>query len=645
MQRYSRRLPLAVLGVGALLLARGLAAAPPSPGEISNPEITAEEVRAHVRYLASDELQGRGSGTPGNDEAADYIAGRFRAAGLAPAGESGTFFQQFPVIAGVKLGEGNRLTLRIGKTSETLQPALSGPRPSEPANPQAAPPAGGPGAPPPPVPGEQPLTEGSYMPLSYSKNGTVFAPVVFAGYGISKPDLEYDDYKGLDVRGKIVVVLRHTPDADDAGKFGPYALLTYKTMTAREKGAAGIILVTGPLNEKQENLGVFSIDSASADCGIPAVFLRHEYVDRMLASTGKTLRDLQIMIAHGKTQSAPLPGVRAGISVNVVKQVAQTRNVLGLLEGSDPKLKDEIVVVGAHYDHLGMGGSHSLSGSNKAEIHHGADDNASGTAGVLELAQWFGAHREKLGRSLLFMSFSGEEMGLLGSAYWTKKPTIPLERVAAMINLDMIGRMKNDTVSILGAGSSPAWQSLVEEASKGRGIQVKSGGGSGFGGSDQQSFYAKQVPVLFFFTGVHPDYHKPSDTWDKINAEGEAKLLGLVADTAERISRLPTRPAYTKAQDQEPSSGPSFRVYLGTIPDYAEEVEGVALQGVREGSPAEKGGLRAGDVIVEFNGKKIRNVQEYTAVLADVKPNEPVKIVVLRKGQRTPLTVTPAARR
>ncbi|HTE20262.1 MAG TPA: M28 family peptidase, partial [Armatimonadota bacterium] len=559
---------------------------------------------------ASDELEGRGSGTSGNDRAADYIAGRFKAVGLKPAGENGSYFQRFTVFTGVKLGDDNSLALRGGDAPGTLQ------------------------------------VRDDFMPLSYSKNGSVEAPLVFAGYGISKPELGYDDYANLDVRGKIAVVLRHTPDGDINGKLGPYAPLSYKTRTARDKGAAGLLLVSGPMSDQPENLGVFSLDSASADSGIQVAFVKRAAIDKLLASVNTTLRDLQVVMAHGQPKSFAIPGATATLRVDVRRQTAPTRNVLGMLEGSDPKLKHEVVVIGAHYDHLGMGGAHSLDASSQPAIHHGADDNASGTAGVLELAQYFAANRGKIGRSLLFMGFSGEEIGLIGSGHWTKKPTIPLQRVVAMLNLDMVGRMKaNDTFYIIGSDTSPVWKGLVDEVNKPLRLQPKLGGDNAFGGSDQQSFIEKNIPVLFFFTGTHPDYHRPSDTWEKLNGPGTAKLVQFVADTTQRLSRLKQRPLFTKSTSQTPAANPGFRVYLGTIPDYGAEVEGVALQGVREGSPADKGGLRAEDVLVEFDGKSIRNVQEYTSVLAEVKPDVPVKVVILRKGERVTLTITPAARR
>jgi hypothetical protein len=613
--------PLLLGGVTAALLCSALYAAAPRPEEVSDPEIRASELVTHVKYLASDELAGRGSGTEGNDRAGDYLAERFRSFGLKPAGAGSSYFQTLPVFTGVRLGEGNKITVR-GKKEAALKV------------------------------GED------FIPLGFTKNGSVFAPVVFAGYGINKPDLGYDDYHGLDVRGKVVVVLRHTPDMDDNGKFGPYAALTYKVMTAREKGAAGVLLVTGPLGDNPvffdktaagaTGTGSGSITvplgSASTDAGIPAAVVHPKFIDALVSPTGKTLRDLQIMIAHGKTQSFLIPGARIGMKLDVVRETKPTRNVIGLIEGSDPKLKDEVIVIGAHYDHLGMGDEHSLAESREPAIHHGADDNASGTAGVLELAQYLAAHREKLGRSVLCMGFSGEELGLLGSNYWTKHPTIPLAKVVGMINLDMIGRMKNDTCDVIGAPSSPVWPGLLDEANRSIGLKLRTGGGTPLGGSDQQSFVAKDIPVLFFFTGVHPDYHRPSDTWDKINGEGAAKICQVVADVTERLSRQPARPLYVKSKDTEPAASPGFRVYLGTIPDYAEQVDGVMLQGVREGSPASKAGLREGDIIVELGGRRIRNVQEYTTVLADAKPNVATTIVVMRKGQRVPLPITPAGR-
>ena len=619
-----RPLP-ALIGVIALSAALGRPGLPGGASEAPNsPEITVSELREHVRYLASPELAGRGSGTPGNDAAADFLAKEFRSAGLAPAGEEGSYFQRFPVFTGVEMGPDNRLTLRsAGKE-------------------------------------HRPAAGQDFLPLGFSANGGAYAPVVFAGYGISQPDLKYDDYRGLDVRGKVVIVLRHTPDQNDDGPFAPYSQLTYKTMTAREKGAAAVLLVTGPLGDRPIFFGDapavpgappaplrrLPLGSASADCGIPAAIVHPRLVESLLRPTGLTLRDLQIMIAHGKTQSRLLPGARVGIRIDVRRQTAQTRNVLARIEGSDPRMRDEFVVVGAHFDHLGMGGEGSLHPSSEPAVHHGADDNASGTAALLEVAEFLQSRRGSLARSVLFMGFTGEEMGLLGSAHWTRRPTVPLAQVAAMLNMDMVGRLSRDAVQVIGTGTSPAWPELLASLQKSSPLAMKASQStlSGFGGSDQQSFYAKGIPVLFFFTGPHPDYHRPTDTWEKLNYEGLAEIGRLVANAAEQVSRMP-RPGFTRAKEEPSTGGGGFRVFLGTIPDYSADVEGVALQGVREGSPAEKAGIRAGDILVEFGGKKIRNVQEYTVVLGGARPNQPVDLVVVREGRRLTLRATPAARR
>ncbi len=609
----------AIAALGGLALTLPLAAAQspgarpaaPAPPVVRDPQITPADITAHVKYLASEGLEGRGSGTRGNDLAADYMAARFRAAGLKPAGESGTYFQGFSVFAGTSLGKNNALEIRSGGTATSVAAGTD------------------------------------MVPLGLAKNGTVTAPLVFAGYGISQPELGYDDYKDLDVKGKIVVVLRYTPDGDEGGKFGPHAPLGRKVMTAREKGAAGILFVTGPMSATEEVIPRVTYGAAATDAGLPAAFVRRRYVEALLEPLKLTLNDLQVTMAHGQPKSFPISGAEATLTVDVNRQTARTRNVLGLLEGSDPKLKREVVVVGAHFDHLGHGGEHSLEPASGPKIHYGADDNASGTAGVLELAQYFAANRQKLGRSLLFMGFSGEEIGLIGSGYWTKKPTIPLDRVVAMLNMDMIGRMRNDTCYVIGSGTSPEWAGLLEAVNKPYALSLKGSGSalSGFGGSDQQSFYARDIPVLFFFTGSHKDYHRSTDTWDKINYPGTAKLVRLVGDTALRISRMPARPRFARAPEPAAQPSTSFRVYLGTIPDYAEDVEGVALQGAREGSPAEKAGVKPGDILVELDGKKVKNVQEYTYLLGSIKPNVPIKMVVLRKGQRVELEVTPAPRR
>jgi aminopeptidase YwaD len=423
-------------------------------------------------------------------------------------------------------------------------------------------------------------------------------------------------------------------------------------MTAREKGAAGILFVTGPLTETEEDLGGFRFDTSFADSGIPAAVIKRSFAEELLRPTGQSLSDLQTTIAHTGPHSMPLPGAAATITCTVVRERRETDNVLGFLEGSDPRLREETIVIGAHYDHLGLGGEGSRARESGPAIHHGADDNASGVAGLIELAEYFGAQRPRPPRSLLFAAFSGEELGLLGSAYYVKHPPVPLEHTVAMINMDMIGRARGSVLTVIGSGTSPAWKELLDAANadlvgahEGAPLQLRPSA-SGFGASDQSSFYARDIPVLFFFTGVHKDYHMPSDTWEKINIVGEARIVRFVAAVIERIAGLPERPRFARAESEGPTmASPGFGVYLGTIPDYSEQGEGVTLSGVREGSPAEKGGLRAGDVIVQFGAKTVKNVYDYTYALRDAKAGEPVEVVVLRHGERQTLRVVPEKRR
>jgi Zn-dependent M28 family amino/carboxypeptidase len=289
-----------------------------------------------------------------------------------------------------------------------------------------------------------------------------------------------------------------------------------------------------------------------------------------------------------------LRDMTVNLSVDITRRAVPAYNVVGVIEGNDPKLKSEYIVIGAHYDHLGRGGSSSLA-PNSSDVHHGADDNASGTAGMLELARIFSRQRGQLRRSLVFIAFSAEESGLIGSKAYVKNPGAPLADTVAMLNMDMIGRMKGNMLTVGGVGTSPEFRKLVESlnpASGGFALRLSE---DGFGPSDHSSFYAKQIPVLFFFSGTHEDYHKPSDTADKINYEGQAKIVGFVAEIARAIDRVDARPAYAVTRGQSSGRSTGFRVYLGTVPSYAESNDGMLLDAVRDDSPAAKAGVKAGD--------------------------------------------------
>ncbi len=573
--------------------------------------ITAEEIRAHVRFLASDELEGREAGTEGAEQAARYIASAFRAYELRPLGDGGTFEQRFSFVARVVPGPMNRLRLRTEA-------------------------------------GEREFAfRRDFVPLALSSRGAVEGEVLFAGYGIFAPELGYDDYGSTQVSGKIVLVLDGSPDGQDPhGRFQDHRAPQRKIATAREKGARGILFIAAEEKAEDDRLAALRYDPMFGEAGIPVLLLGRAAASEVLRAAGKDLAELERSLASTvRPRSFVLSGVRLAVHADVEREMRQTANVVGLLEGSDPMLKDEIIVIGAHYDHLGRGGVSSLAPHRTGEVHNGADDNASGIAGLLELAQALAATRASLRRSVLFIAFSAEEMGLLGSNHYVKHPLLPLERTIAMFNFDMIGRLRESGVLVYGVGTSPFWQVALERANASVRLNLRVRD-DGVGPSDHTSFYLKDIPVLHFFTGVHEDYHKPSDDAEKINAEGAQRIVSLAYELVRELDRQPTRPAFVHAREERREAIASgFRVYIGTIPDYAESVEGVKIAGVRPGSPAERAGMRTGDVILRIGRREIRNVYDYTYALQELKDGEEVEFVILRGGERLSLKVVPERRR
>jgi aminopeptidase YwaD len=584
------------------------------------PDVSARQVQAHLKYLSSDELVGRLSGTPGAEKAAQYVVREFKSYGLSPGGGNGGYLEPFNFVAGVRLGKANRAEVLSSKDQAAKASSQ-----------QIV------------VSTRHELQLGKdFMPLAFSQSGTFGGNAMFAGYGISTPELNYDDYQALDVTEKFVFVLRHGPEGDDVhSRFGKYHALRHKALTAREKGATGIVYIDDGEDFSKSSLSRLRYDNSFADSGIAAFAISKQKAKEIFAASGMDLETLQSRIGSNKKPcSAALPSVEVDFACDLTKETRSTANVVGHLEGRDPSLKQELIIVGAHYDHLGMGENGSLASQGGREIHNGADDNASGTAGLLELARVFSIHSDAIKRSLLFMAFSGEEEGLLGSNYYVNHPLFPLEKTVAMINMDMIGRMRDKRLIIGGAGTSPVWRDLLIRLNRDSAFDLKFQD-DGYGPSDHSSFYGKDIAVLFFFTGVHQDYHKPTDDYEKINIPSAEQVVKYVYRVVSEVGNFETRPLFTKTKEPPQSeSGKEFRVYLGTIPDYGEEVEGVKLTGVREGSPAAKAGLKGGDVIVECAGKKIKNIYDYTYVLQDHKVGEVVDIVVLRNLDRINLKAT-----
>ena len=598
MQRRFAALLFAPTAIAAALAVSAASVAPaPAPG-------VRDRLSYDVHFLAADSLEGRFSGSEGARVAAQFIAARFRELGLQPAGDDGGYFQHFSFITHVHPGPANALALELPGGARTAR------------------------------------SDEEFRPLAFSASGKAAGEVVFAGYGIHAPDLKYDDYAGLEVKDKVVLVLRFSPEGDDPNsRFQPHMALRRKASEARALGAAAMLVATGPVGAKETTPVKISFDASFADSGLPVLGISTPLAEAMFAGHGYSLADLQQrMNERAEPASRPL-GVKASLTADVVQDRADAMNVLALLPGSDAKLKDEVVVVGAHYDHLGYGGEGSGSlAPDVHAIHHGADDNASGTAGMLEIARELAAHPPE--RTVLFASFSGEEEGLLGSAHLVQHLPVARESVIAMLNLDMVGRPKPGPALTLGGyGTAKEWPDLIERLNRRHHLKLATNRG-GFGASDHSSFYAADVPVLFFFTGAHEDYHKPSDTADRINYPGMAKVVDFAADVATGVADLDRRPTFQKVAEEGGGGRRGFKVRTGAIPEYAYEGVGVKLSGVRGGSAADKAGLRGGDIVVRFGDRDVRNIYDYMYALGDHKAGDVVTLKVLRGGGTIELQVT-----
>ncbi|MCS7044499.1 MAG: M28 family peptidase [Bryobacteraceae bacterium] len=587
--------------VSVLVFAAALAAAALRPGAISP-----ESYRESVRFLASEKMRGRLTGTPELDRAARWIASEFRRLGLKPVPGQRDYFQRFEVTVGARMGKDNRLTEAEG-----------GAKPRSLAFGQ------------------------DFQPMNFSASGRAAGEVVFAGYGITAPEYGYDDYAGIDVKGRLVLLLRHEPQEFDekspfAGRaFTSHAQVQNKAVNAKFHGAAAVLFVNDLPNHSgdEDRLDRFSARVGPTAAGIPFVQVRAAVAERWLRMAGISLKQwIEETDRTLKPKPVAIPGLRVELAAEVVRQQRFTPNVAAYLPGET----DEYVILGAHFDHLGLGEQSSLAPdlAGKA-IHHGADDNASGTAGLLELAAYF-AGRPKQKRGILFLAFSGEELGLLGSNYYVNHPLLPLEKAVAMINMDMIGRIQDNRVYIGGSGTGDSLKRILEEAMAGSPLQFDFSDQGGYGSSDHFSFVNRGVPVLFFFSGLHADYHKPSDTWEKINAIAAAQMLEVVARAAEKLANDDKRPQYVKVQmPQQPAmaSSSGSGAWFGSVPDMGESKDGFRLSDVMKGSPAEEAGLKGGDVIIEFDGKPITNLYDFTYVLRTKKPGDTVTVKYRRGGE------------
>ncbi len=554
-----------------------------------------------VKVLTEPKMQGRGDGTKGLSRAAKYIEGEYRRLGLEPAGVDGSYRQPFTVTTGATLKGRNHLVVRENGKERQLK-----------------------------------LNQ-DYIPLSFSSVGTVSGPLVFAGYGASADEFGYDDYMHFDVRDKIVVVLRYEPATfeEKSGRQGKtlHSHLIIKAINAKMHGARAVLLVNGRLDPKEEDVLVrFGSQAGPEDAGIPIVQVKNAAAEEWFKAAGKSLLDVQAAIdREGRPQSFAFPvGMQVNLAVNIERTHARVNNILAYLPGKT----DEYVILGAHYDHLGYGNASSLAPSQIGKLHPGADDNASGTAGVLELARLLAPEKGKLERGVLFMSFAGEEIGLLGSADWVKEPTRPLDKAVAMINLDMIGRPKNGKIYVGGVGTGSTFRPLVEQAAKDQGLTAEISAG-GYAARDHTSFLPKKIPVLFVFSGLHSDYHKPSDTWEKIEPEAAAKVVDMVEEIATNVDNAAQRPQFVKVEMESApmGGGGGYGPWFGSVPDFGEIPNGVKFADVTPGSPAAKAGFKAGDILVQFGEMPIKNLYDFTFALRKHKVGDEVEVTVLRDGQ------------
>lgn len=567
---------------------------------------TTSATRKHVETLASDKFDGRLTGSSGEKLAGEYLIGELQRMGAKPLPGMTDFRMPFSFTAGSKDGG---TTVTIGSEK-----------------PQA-------------------------RALSFSDSGTAEGDVVFAGYGLVVPDSQnfgYDSYQGLDVKDKIVLVLRYFPeDADQKtrGILSRYADLRYKAQAARQRGAKGMIVITGPRSPNAGELVPMSFDTAIAGSGLVAVSVSG---DGGMKASGKSLDEVQKELDSGNPHVAGFAmKLRAQISAKIIREQQTGTNIVAYLPagGSVTGVVKPWVAIGAHYDHLGRGqvGNSLADKDQLTQIHHGADDNASGTSAVLAITSAMSKQTRK--RNLLIGFWSGEELGLLGSNAFVTKPPVPLDQLQAYLNFDMIGRVADNKLTVQATGTSTVWPKMLEQANIAAGFDLVLQEDP-YQPTDVESFNTASVPCLTFFTGAHQEYHKPSDTADKINYEDLDRVGEFATGIVKRLLDTNDAPQFTKVEQKTDTGGRAgLRLFTGTIPDYASEVKGLLLGGVIGGGPAEQAGLAKGDVIIEIAGQSITNIYDYTYALELLKIGQPAKVIYMRGTEKKETTLTPAARK
>jgi hypothetical protein len=488
----------------------------------SGGDIDQRKYVADIKQLTNKSFRGRGSGSPELEKAAKFLAKEFRKAGLRPLTAS-TFLQPFSLSVKATQGAHNELSYTLAGERTDVKPV------------------------------------DGFSPYSFSSSGSVQGPVVFAGYGITAPEYGYDDYAGIDVRGKIVLLLKHEPQEFEGASvfegrvYTEHSQLFSKALNARAHGATAILYVNDTANHGSDTMEKFVSLPGPADAGIPFVQISSAHVEVWFQATNRAFREtIESIDRSVKPNSFPLASdLRVSLRSDVDHTARDIHNVIGFIPGAT----DEYVIIGAHYDHLGVGEQYSLAPEKAGTVHPGADDNASGVAGLLALARYFGSRESnpKPPRGIVFIAFAGEELGLLGSVHYTNHPPLPLSRAQLMINMDMIGRIRENKVMVGGAAPGTPMRGLLDALGPKYKLDLDLSDTSVYGSSDHTSFKSKRVPTLFFFSGLHADYHRPTDTWEKIDAAASVRLLRLIADLTTVVATPKSRPQFAVSQHSQPA--------------------------------------------------------------------------------------------
>lgn len=570
-------------------------------GTPENPAITQDELFQHISYLASDSLKGRLPGTPEDKLAALYIASEFKKAGLSFLTNDG--LQPFEVITDLEMGEANSLSLGTQKYE----------------------------------PGED------FTPFPFTANKILDAEVVFAGYGfdLDNEEMKWDDYEGIDVNDKWIMVLRGNPEIDSSVSiFHEHSNERYKAMLAGDKGAGGILFVSGPVFSSDDEL--IDLKRREGKVGIPSLHISRKLADRILENTGNTIESLENQLNTKRKPSSAPTGAILNASAEVNTSMATTYNVIGYLEGNDPKRQNEYIVMGAHYDHLGMGGPGSSSRNpDTIGVHNGADDNASGVAALIEIAEKLNGADRKPTNSYLFIAFGAEEMGLLGSKFYVNNPLLPLDQARIMMNMDMLGRLRDQQLQVGGVGTAAEIEKIVTNMSADGGLKISTIR-EGYGASDHSSFYGKDLPVLFVTTGAHTDYHTPEDDVEFINLDGMVAISNYIFDIADYLDSTNVPLAFQEAGPKVQYTGRhGLRITLGITPDYTDNDDkpGMRVDFVTPGKPAHIGGMQKGDYIMAIEGKTINGIYDYMYRLSKVNKGQIIVVTVKREDKTLNLLI------